>query len=246
MADARRPVVANSLLTTLPATDFAAVEPHLEQCHLPKGSVLAKPGEPIDGIYFLTRGIGSVIVVTRDARRAEAGLFGYDGYVPAHAAAGSKLSPHEVVVQVEAEAYRLDFETFGRLMSDCQSFRTVVLRSVAEFANQLSYTAASNALHDLVERLARWLLMCHDRVSGNELFLTHDFIALMLGVRRPSVTTALHILEGSHFIRSERGLITIRDRRGLEEFAMDAYGAAERINRGEIKEAPGLGIDRVF
>lgn len=92
---------------------------------------------------------------------------------------------------------------------------------------QTSYTALSNAVHPVDERLARWLLMCHDRVDGDELALTHEFLSLMLAVRRPSVTTALHVLEGNRFITAERGYITIRDRRRLEEFAGDAYGRPE-------------------
>ena len=95
------------------------------------------------------------------------------------------------------------------------------------FASQVSYTVWANVNLHVHERLARWLLMSHDRVDGDEIILTHDFIALMLGVRRPSITTGLHLLEGKKLVRSERGRITIRDRRGLEEFAGEAYGKPE-------------------
>jgi hypothetical protein len=93
---------------------------------------------------------------------------------------------------------------------------------------QAAYTALSNAVHQVDERLARWLLMCHDRTATDEISLTHEFLSLMLAVRRPSVTTAIHMLEGNRFISAERGFITIRDREGLEEFAADAYGGPER------------------
>lgn len=218
--------VVNKLLSALPAADYEVVASYLEHCDLPKGTVLAKPGEPIEHVHFLTKGIGSVITVTGDDNRAEAGLFGSEGYVPAHAAAGLRVSPHEIVIQIEAEAYKLHFDAFVQLLDENKNFRTVVLRSLAAFTIQVSFTATSNALYDVNERLARWLLMCHDRIR-NDLPLTHDFIALMLGVRRPSVTTALHILEGNGFIRSQRGLIKIRNRKGLEEFAQDAYGKPE-------------------
>jgi CRP-like cAMP-binding protein len=222
--------IANKLFAVLPVADYDVIRPHLEHCDLPKGTTLAKPGVPVEHIHFLTKGIGSVITVTGDNHRAEAGLFGSEGYVPAHAVAGLRLSPHEIVIQVDAEAYRLDFDIFARLLDENKNFRTVVLRSVAAFTIQLSFTATSNALYDVNERLARWLLMCHDRVQA-ELALTHEFIAIMLGVRRPSVTTALHVLEGNGFIRSQRGLIIIRNRRALEEFAQEAYGQPEEYER---------------
>ncbi|MFE1602636.1 Crp/Fnr family transcriptional regulator [Methylobacterium sp. ID0610] len=107
------------------------------------------------------------------------------------------------------------------------SLRNLLLRFVQVRGLQTNFTALSNAVHPIDERLARRLLMCHDRSPTNEMALTHDFLSLMLAVRRPSVTTALHVLEGNGFIRTERGHITIRDRRGLEEFAQDAYGRPE-------------------
>jgi CRP-like cAMP-binding protein len=108
------------------------------------------------------------------------------------------------------------------------TLRTLLLRYAQTLAIQTAYTALSNAVHQIDERLARWLLMCHDRVDGNDLALTHDFLSIMLAVRRPSVTTALHVLEGNGFIRSERGCIVVRNRAALEEFASDSYGAPER------------------
>jgi len=117
-----------------------------------------------------------------------------------------------------------------------RNFNKLMVRSIEAFSVQLAYTAISNALHDVNERLARWLLMCHDRVSGNEIALTHEFISLMLAVRRPSVTTSLHILEGNRFITAERGSITIRNRAALEEFAHDAYGKPEEEYRRLMKD----------
>jgi CRP-like cAMP-binding protein len=223
--------MANKLLAALPSADFEAVAPRLEYVELPKGSVLAKPDEPVDHVYFLASGLGSVVVVTTEDRRVEAGLFGAEGYVPAHVAAGVRLSPHEVVIQVEADGFRMTFDAFQEVITDIQNLRALVHRSVAAFSVQLSYTAASNALHSVEERLARWLLMCDDRIQAGELRLTHEYIALMLAVRRPSVTTALHVLEGNRFIRSERGVITMRDRKAMEEFAGDAYGKPEEYYR---------------
>ena len=141
-------------------------------------------------------------------------------------ASGTELSPHDVNVQADAEAYRMDYGVFHARMED-RNFAKVMVRSIEAFSIQLAYTAISNAIHEINERLARWLLMCHDRLPGDEIRLTHDYLAVMLAVRRPSVTTALHVLEGNGFIRSNRGVITIRNRASLEEFASDAYGKPE-------------------
>jgi CRP-like cAMP-binding protein len=223
--------MANKLLAMLPPADYQLITSHLEFCELPKGTVLARLGKPVEHVYFLSSGIGSVIVVTAEGSRAEAGLFGFEGYVPAHATAAERISPHEVVIQVEGIGYRLGFDTFVSLMNDNSSFRLVALRGVAAFLTQVSYTAASNANYEVSERLARWLLMCHDRIQGDELHLTHEVIALMLAVRRPSVTTALHILEGNGFIRAGRNSIILRNRKAMEEYASDAYGEAEEYYR---------------
>lgn len=217
----------NKLLAILPERDTQKVAPHLDFVTLPRDTVLSEAGKPIDFVYFLTDGIGSVFVTTPDGRHAEAGIFGSEGYIPTSAVADVALSTFSVNIQIEARGYQIAYDAFRTLMRENQNFWTVMIRAIEAFAVQLAYTAVSNAAHDINERLARWILMCHDRVAGNELPLTHEFISLMLSVRRPSVTTSLHVLEGNGFIKSERGLITVRDRGALEEFARDAYGKPE-------------------
>jgi CRP-like cAMP-binding protein len=223
--------IENKLLALLPARDFDLVSRDLEHVDLPRRTPLAKFREPFTHIHFLTSGIASVVVVTPEGNKVEGGIFGCEGYVPTSATTGIETSPHDVNIQLAGAGYRMNFEAFRSLMKRSDSFAKVVGRSMEAFAIQLSYTAASNAIHDVNERLARWILMCHDRVDGDEINLTHDFMSLMLAVRRPSVTTALHILEGNGFIRSTRGTITIRDRAALEEFARDAYGRPEEEYR---------------
>lgn len=217
----------NKLLAILPEKDAQQVAPLLDFVTLPRDTVLSVAGKPIDFVYFLTDGIGSVFVETPDGRHAEAGIFGYEGYIPTSAVADVALSTFSVNIQIQARGYRIAYGSFRKLMRENRNFSTVMIRAIEAFAVQLAYTAVSNAAHDVNERLARWILMCHDRVSGNELHLTHEFISLMLSVRRPSVTTSLHVLEGNGFIRSERGLITVRNRAALEDFARDAYGKPE-------------------
>jgi CRP-like cAMP-binding protein len=236
MAEFGQPLRHNRLLALLPAADFELFVPDLEHVVLPRGTTLQTTGEPIDYVYFLTGGIGSVVVTTPEGHQAEAGLFGWDGYVPTSAVTGVEISPHDVTMQVAGDAGRMSYDAFRGWMELNKSFSKVMIRSIEGFAVQLAYTAVSNAVHDVNERLARWLLMCDDRLPINEIALTHEFIAIMLAVRRPSVTTSLHILEGNGFIRAERGIITIRNRAALEEFAQDAYGRPEQEYQRMMKD----------
>jgi CRP-like cAMP-binding protein len=187
----------NKLLEMLPDRDFKQISPKMEFVTLPRDTLLSEAGKPIDHVYFLTDGIGSVFVKTPEGRYAEAGIFGFEGYIPTSAVADVSLSTFNVNIQIEAKAYRIPYDAFRKLMRENQNFSTIMIRAIEAFAVQLAYTAVSNAAHDVNERLARWILMCHDRVSGDELHLTHEFISLMLSVRRPSVTTSLHVLEGN-------------------------------------------------
>ncbi|MDF0663668.1 MULTISPECIES: Crp/Fnr family transcriptional regulator [unclassified Rhizobium] len=217
----------NRLLALLPPDEYAAVASHLEPCETPRGFIIVQAYAPIEHAYFPCSGVGSVINISPEGNRVECGLFGRDGFGPTAAAVGAGLSINEVAVQVPGFAYRLSQGKLLDLMKTQPVFASLLHKSAHVLATQAGFTALSNAVHEVDERLARWILMCHDRVDGDKLALTHEFIAFMLAVRRPSVTTALHVLEGNHFIRSVRGLVIVRDRAGLEEFAADAYGKAE-------------------
>jgi hypothetical protein len=164
-------------------------------------------------------------------------MFGHDGFSPVQAVVGSDTSPHEVVMQAGGHGHRIAFAPFLRALNGSPRFAHVLACYTQALAIQVTFTALSNATHNVDERLARWLLMCHDRMDGDELLLTHDYIALMLAVRRPSVTTSLHVLEGNRFIRSERGRIVIRDRAAMEEFARDAYGRPEEEYRRLVEQS---------
>ncbi|WP_337268881.1 Crp/Fnr family transcriptional regulator [Oryzifoliimicrobium ureilyticus] len=231
MAIPHQSSMSNKLLAILPEADYREVAKDLEYVALPRGAVLGQTDKPIDYIYFITSGIGSVMIRTPEGNRAEAGLFGFEGYAPTSAIGEVRTSPHDVAMQMDGGAYRMHFDAFRTNIERFRSLFRIVVRAMEAFNIQVSYTAASNAVHDVNVRLARWLLMCHDRVPSNELALTHDFLSVMLTVRRPSVTTSLHVLEGNGFIKAQRGNITIRNRRALEEFAHDAYGRPEEEYR---------------
>lgn len=144
---------------------------------------------------------------------------------------GATTSAHRINVQIEDDAWRIAKGPFLAAVDGSADLRILLLRYAQTLAVQTSFTALSNAVHQIDERLARWILMCDDRIDGRDILLTHEFMSVMLAVRRPSITTALHVLEGNGLIRAERGCIVVRDRKQLEAFAGDAYGKPEAVYR---------------
>jgi CRP-like cAMP-binding protein len=227
MPNLEYPCSRNRLLALLPENEFRQLKADFEPIELPRGMLLVGANQPIDYVYFLASGIGSVVTVAADGQKAEAGMFGREGFSPTSAGVGGTISVHEVLMQVTGDGFRMPLSAILPALSANPVFANILARFIQTFASQISYTALSNAYHQVDERLARWLLMSHDRTDSDEIALTHDFISLMLAVRRPSVTNALHVLEGRKLVLTERGRITIRDRKGLEQYAGNAYGKPE-------------------
>ena len=207
--------------------DFAAVARHLDHVRLPKRFEIVAAGGFIEHVYFIETGIASVMTVSPNGSDTETGLFGREGMGPTCRVLGSDRSMQRIVIPVADDAYRIEGAIFSRLLDERTSLRHLLQRYVLAMSVQTSYTALSNAVHSVDERLARWLLMCHDRIDSDDIPLTHDFLALLLAVRRPTVTSSLHVLEGNGFIWSERGYVTVRNRKALEDFAVNAYGRPE-------------------
>ena len=219
--------VRNCLLSVVDAAGYAAIAPYLEPVDLPKGTVLIEADVPFQYAHFFNSGIGSIIVSTADSRRVEAGIFGREGLSGFGCLLGVDQCPQTTLVQVEGEGYRVSIEALRNACRQSDSLREMLLRYVHVFISQTSYTALSNVNQSIEGRLARWLLMCHDRVTGDDIALTHEFLSIMLAVQRPSVTTAVHTLEGYGLIRARRSNITIVDREALIDFADGMYGKPE-------------------
>jgi CRP-like cAMP-binding protein len=217
----------NRLLCALSASDLTLLKPHLRQHSLERGTTLISPNEPIGAAWFLNSGLSSIIAMSGENHGIEVGLTGREGIIGLPLLLDADRTPHRVFMQVAGAGHQIVAADLQRVLDESPSLRKLLLRYVQVFSTQTAYTALSNTVHTVEERLARWLLMSHDRQDGDEIPLTHDFLALMLGVRRPSVTIALHSLEGLGFIRATRGLVTIRRRPELEEFAGAAYGTPE-------------------
>jgi CRP-like cAMP-binding protein len=225
------PPFENRLLAQLPAEEMAVMGPHLEPIELPLGFCIVPARQKIEYVYFLESGLGSIVTVSPRGHKAEAGMFGREGFGPTPPAVGIGVSMQEVIIQSPGNGHRIELAPLWKLLENCPVLARLLALAAHNLATQGSYTSLSNGVHKVDVRLARWLLMCHDRLDGDEIIITHDYIALMLAVRRPSVTTALHVLEGRGFIRSVRKLITMRNRRAMEEFAYDAYGEPEEEYR---------------
>jgi CRP-like cAMP-binding protein len=217
----------NQLLSGLTPAQLARLVPHLEPVELPVRLTMQVPGELIEQVYFPSSGITSIVVGDSRGKRIEAGLFGRDGMSGSPVVMGDDRSPHEVFVQTEGQGHRMDADALREAMTAEPAIFARFLRFIQAIAVQVSYTTLANGQHTIVARLARWLLMCDDRSDGDSFSLTHEFLSLMLGVRRAGVTVATHELEGRGLIKATRGRIRILDRGGLETASDGAYGVPE-------------------
>jgi CRP-like cAMP-binding protein len=218
--------ISNRLLASLSANDFASLQPHLEPVPLDLRQVLIEPNTAIAHAYFPEAGMSSV-TNNSSGGKIEVGVVGREGMVGLPIVLGIDRTPYEHFMQIAGHGWRITAQDLEQAVARSSSLHRHLLRYAQASHVQASETAFANANSDVEARLARWLLMCHDRMDGDDIPLTHEFIAMMLGVRRPGVTVALHVLEGMQVIRAKRGLITVLDREKLEELAEDAYGLSE-------------------
>lgn len=223
--------VENRLLALLPRADFEALAPSLELLDLPAKKILHEPNEPVEYAYFPTAGICSVIAENAEGVRSETGVVGKEGFVgiPIVLFAGS--TPSQVVVQVDGRGLRLAKDDLRTAMMNSPALLSMLLRFTHIFSVQTAQTAVANSHYTINERLARWLLMCQDRTNSHGFTMTHEFISVMLAVRRSGVTEALNELEGQGIVRTTRAHISIVKRPLLEEIAGGAYGVPEQEYR---------------
>ena len=217
----------NRLLALLSPADRELVQPNLGFVPLKVWQVLERPGEPISHAHFVDSGLVSMIGVNQAKHRIEVGMVGYEGVTGLGVVLGAERSTNEALVQSSGAAWRISTPALREVMASSPTFTGTLLRYVHVFMVQANHTAIAAGRGKIHERLARGLLMWHDRVRDDQLSVTHDFLALLLGVRRPGVTVALHELEGKGLIRSTRNMVRILDRGGLRRAARGYYGAPE-------------------
>jgi CRP-like cAMP-binding protein len=218
------PATDNALLARLSKDEFVQICMELEHVRLEVPQVLYEPGEPIDFVYFPTSGCVSLVHAT-PAGTVEVGTIGFEGMVGLPLLLHGTSAPTRALVQVEGDAYRIPAAAFLRIVAMSDSTYRILLRFALAFFNQVGQSVACNRLHSLEERCARWLLITHDRVEGDQFNLTQEFLSFMLGVHRPAVTLAAGVLQKAGYIHYSRGKITITDRVGLESAACSCYRA---------------------
>jgi len=216
----------NRLLRALSPVDRDALTPSLERVELVRGTVLETIGSKPDHAYFLETGLAA-IVARSPHRRIGIGVVGNDGMTALDLVLNSGRAANETIVQAAGSALRIAGGTLRTAVEGSTSLRHMLLRYAHVFMVQASQTALTNGHAAIEERLARWILMSHDRFEGDDLRVTHEFISLMLGVRRAGITGAIHVLEGLHLIKSSRDILHVTDRKGLMALASGSYGVCE-------------------
>lgn len=237
----------NELLRALPAEELRRLRPHLMPVTLVTSQILHEAEAPIDEVFFLEAGLAFLTADTRDHGLVEVGTTGRDGFVGLPVLLSPEpISVHRAFIQIPGRAYRLRATVFRELTEALPTLRDRCLRYVQVMLMQNSQIAACNARHELPGRLARWLLMSRDRIDGDDLPMTQEFLSTMLGVRRAGISVVANSLQAQGLVRQSRGRITVLDRAGLEEKACACYHMIER-NRARIMDvssaAAGAPVD---
>lgn len=220
--------VRNLILRGLPANESSRVFGSLELVRLKLHQVLHDAGEVIRSGYFLNEGMGSVLTVQPGGESVEVGLIGNEGFVGVPIVFGFKTSALRIITQGDGTAYRIDISALRKYLPNCPTLEKALMRYSLLLGMQSTQIAACNRLHDVEERLARWLLMSHDRLGGRVLPLTQEFLGQMLGTRRSSVSVAASVLQRGGMISYTRGNVSIIDRAKLRQTACDCYELIEQ------------------
>ena len=238
MQPADPPTHSNRILAALPASELALLRPHLTRTRVVNSQTLHEPGERVDQVFFFDSGFASIVAIADDANNTvEVGLIGWESMV----GLGLALNPASIafnraMVQMPGVVHRMPAAVLTGCMEQAPVLRGLLLQMLEVMYAQVAQTAACNSRHTLAQRCARWLLLAHDRVDGDELHLTQEFLSIMLAVRRAGVTMAVQALQGAGLVESRRGRIVVQDRAGLEAASCQCYarvsGFAAAIRAG--------------
>jgi CRP-like cAMP-binding protein len=224
------PQIRNKLLNILSPSDLALLQPHLEPVELPQRRYFEKPNKPIEEVCFPHTAVASVVAAQGDLQ-VEIGLIGCEGMTGTPLVLGTDRPAHATFIQIAGQGLRMPASDLRAAMDHSTTMRATFMKYVQVLVVQTAHTAIANSVGKLHERLARWLLMAHDRVETDKLVLTHEFLSIMLAVRRAGVTEAVGKLEEKQLIACSRGVVTVLNRKGLEKTAGTFYGTPEREYR---------------
>jgi CRP-like cAMP-binding protein len=233
--------IQNLILQGLSADESSAAVRKMEFVELPTHTVLHEAGEPLTHAYFINGGLASVLNVMTDGKSVEVGLAGKEGFVGLPLVVGLSTSPTQVIMQVGGSAYQMTAADFKEILPHSPGLEKSLNRYAQTLGMQAVHVAACNRLHEVDERLARWLLMSQDRLGSDIVPLTQEFLAHMLGTRRASVTVAAGILQKAGFITYNRGSVRIDDRSGLEDAACECYASIKQQTEKWEKELHHIG-----
>ena len=225
--------VGNKILLSISDHDYSSLRPHLEYVRLPNHLVIHETGEKLEFAYFLNRGLISLVVVMKDGRTVEAGIVGNEGFTGTPASVGLSTGPLRAVVQITGDGFRVGAGALQNTLGTAPYLQLMLSRYGVIRGMQVAQTAACNRLHDIEQRLARWLLMAQDRVDSGSLPITHDFLATMLGTDRSTVSLAASVLQKRKVIEYTRGAVKIVNRKKLEDSACECYGVIRQYD-GEL------------
>jgi CRP-like cAMP-binding protein len=217
----------NKILAALAPAEFALLQPHLEKIELPLRRQLELRNRPIEYVYFLESGLGSMVVSAGANHNIEVGIIGREGMTGLPVLMDVDRPAHETFIQTAGTARRIATAKLREALDNSRALHRSLLRYAHTMVTQMAYTALANGRYKIEERLARWLLMADDRAEGNPIHLTHEFLALMLGARRAGVTVALSEFQKRGVVIVKRGVIAIQDRDALREAANGSYGMPE-------------------
>ena len=228
----------NHLLAALPADEYARIQPDLELAPMRLGDTLCEPYIKMQHVYFPVDSIVSLLCVMEDGGSAEIAVVGYEGIVGVSLFMGGETTPSQAVVQSAGQAYRLRGSLLKAEFYRGGPMQRLLLRYTQALLTQMAQTAVCNRHHSLDQQLCRWLLLSHDRLHSNELVMTQELIANMLGVRREGVTEAAGRLQRAGLINYHRGHITLLDRAGLEQRTCECYAVVKKEYDRLLEETP--------
>jgi CRP-like cAMP-binding protein len=221
--------VSNKVLLATPENEYDLMRPDLTYVDLPHHLSLHEPTQKVEFVYFPNRGMVSQVVVTKDGRTVEVGVVGSEGYVGAGLAVGLSRSSVREIVQIAGDGFRMMGNALERILRSAPQLQAMLNRHAGLQGMQVAQTAACNRLHDIQQRLSRWLLMTQDRVHSGVLPITHDFIATMMGTDRSTVSLAASVLQKKGIIEYVRGAVKVVNRRKLQNAACECYGVIQQF-----------------
>jgi len=219
----------NGLLAALPAADYDRLLPHLEFVEMPFGMTICEAGEQMQHVYFLTNSIVSLLYETADGASSETAVIGYEGVVGHDVFMGGGASLNRAFVKSAGYGFRVKASVLQSEFARGAALQQLLLRFTQALFTQMAHTVACNRHHTIVQQLCRWLLLSLDRLQSNQISMTQDLIASMLGVRRESVTEAARKLQDEGLIHYSRGQITVVDRIGLEDHICECYASIKKV-----------------